>query len=151
MLSEHRSFAEESARILVDVAKKHEATLEEYRMGQSLYAEAKAAFDGWIDQLVFEIQAGNQNQPSHQYETLETRAIATGDKFTLFVKELFLRGYSRRGRTGDLVVSFFEKLKDGGRAVLNGLKDTSGPEQERVIAQLKGYKWPPFETFERAQ
>ena len=150
MLSEHRSFAEENARILVGLAKDHDITLEEYRMGQSLYAEAKAAFDGWIDQLVFEIQAGNQNQPSHQYETLETRAIATGDKFTMFVKELFL-GQSRRGKTGDLLVSFFAKIKDAGRAVLNGLKDTSRPEQERVIAQLKGYKWPTFETFEHAQ
>jgi len=57
ILSQYKSNAEQQARILVGLAAEHDITKEDYRIGQSLYAEAKAAFDGWIDQLIFEVQS----------------------------------------------------------------------------------------------
>jgi hypothetical protein len=147
MLSQYRSNAEYYARALIGLAASHEITKQDYRRGQSLYAEARAAFDGWIDQLMFEVQAGGANGLSHQYETMEEVAQTKGNTFIAFAREQF-QGQSR-GIAADALRSSFATMREVGQGIVKGFTQVSGPERQQVMAQLQGYKWPAFEMIEQ--
>ncbi len=149
ILSEYKSNAEQQARILVGLAAEEDISKDDYRKGQSLYAQAKAAFDGWIDQLVFEIQSGKTALLSPQYETVKEAAKAKGDTFTKYVQEQFL-GKSRRGEVADVFKSLFASITDVGRAVKNGFSQASAPDQAQAIKKLEAYKWSPFHVIEQS-
>jgi hypothetical protein len=150
ILSDYKSNAEAQARILVGLAADHDITKADYRTGQSLYAEARAAFDGWIDQLIFEVQSPKTDGLSHQYETIQKNAQTKGDAFVTFVQHQFL-GHSRRGETADTFKSVFTSMKDAGQFLWKGLSHGGGPDRSHVIEHLQAYKWSAFERIEQMQ
>jgi hypothetical protein len=147
-LSEYKSSAEQHARILVGLAAAHDITTKNYRTGQSLYAEAKAAFDGWIDQLIFEVQSSKTGGLSRQYDTMQEKAQRKGDTFVNFVRQQFLKD-QRRGETGDVLQSVFASMKKAGEFIWKGVTHVSGPDRTQLIEQLQAYKWSAFQRLEQ--
>jgi hypothetical protein len=146
ILSEYKSSAEQHARILIGLADAHDITRENYRMGQSLYAEAKGAFDGWIDQLIFKVQSPNMRGLSNQYAMMQEKAQGKGDAFITFVRRQFL---GRRGDTADAMKSVFASMKEVGQSIWNGVTQVSAPDRILVMERLQGYKWSPFQGLEQ--
>ena len=147
VLSEYKSNPEQQAQILVGLATEEDITKDDYRQGQSLYAQAKAGFDGWIDQLIFEVQSGKTELLSPQYESIQMEAKAKGDAFTKYVQKQFLG--NPRGEVGDAFKSVFGSLNDVAKSIVNGFSKVSPTEQPEVIKKLEGYKWPEFHTIEQ--
>jgi hypothetical protein len=147
VLSEYKSNAEQHAQILVGLATEEDITKDEYRKGQSLYAQAKAGFDGWIDQLIFVVQSGKTQLLSPQYESIQMEAKAKGDAFTKYVQEQFLG--NPRGEVGDAFKSVFASINDVARGIVKGFSNVSPTDQPEVIKKLEGYKWPEFRTIEQ--
>ena len=148
ILSEYKSNAEQQARILVGLVTGEDITKENYRKGQSLYAEAKASFDGWIDQVIFEVQAGKTEMLSPQYEIIQKTAKAKGDAFTQFVREQFLG--NPRGEIGESFKSMFAKIQEVGQLIFQGLRQASSPDKTETIRKLETYKWSPFHLIEQS-
>jgi hypothetical protein len=147
ILSEYKSSAEQHARLLAGLAAAHDITKENYRAGQSLYAEAKAAFDGWIDQLIFEVQSPKTAGLSLQYDTMQEKAQSKGDAFVKFVRQQFL-GDGRRGETAEVLKSVFASMKEVGQSIWKGVTHINGVDRTQVINQLQAYKWSPFQRLE---
>jgi hypothetical protein len=147
VLSEYKSNAEQQAQILVGLAADEDITKDEYRQGQSLYAQAKAGFDGWIDQLIFEVQSGKTELLSPQYESIQVEAKVKGDAFTKYVQKQFLG--NPRGEVGDGFKSAFATIKEGALSILKGFSKVSTTDQPEVIKKLEGYKWPEFRIIEQ--
>ena len=147
ILSKYKSSAEGQAQILVWLAAENEITKDEYRKGQSLYVEAKAGFDGWIDQLIFEVQSGKTELLSPQIESIQLEAKVKGDAFTKYVQKKDLGNL--RGGVGDGFKSAFDSLKEGALSILKGFSKVSPTDQPEVIKKLEGYKWPEFHTIEQ--
>jgi hypothetical protein len=148
ILAQYKSSAEQHALLLVGLAAADDITKENYRTGQSLYAEAKAAFDGWIDQLIFEVQSPKTAGPSHQYDRMQEKAQSKGDAFVKFVRQQFL-GEGRRGETADVLKNVFASMKEVGQSIWKGATHVGGPDRTQVIEQLQGYKWSPFQRLEQ--
>ena len=147
VLSEYKSNAEQHAQILVGLETEEDITKDEYRKGQSLYAQAKAGFDGWIDQLIFEVQSGKTELLSPQYESIQMEAKVKGDAFTKYVQKQFLG--NPRGEVGDAFKSVFASINDVARAIVKGFSNVSPTDQPEVIKKLEGYKWPEFRAIEQ--
>ena len=147
VLSEYKSNAEQQAQILVGLAADEDITKDVYRQGQSLYAQAKAGFDGWIDQLIFEVQSGKTELLSPQYESIQMEAQAKGDDFTKYVQKQFLG--NPRGEVGDTLKSVFASINDVAKTIVKDFPKVSPTEQPEVIKKLEGYKWPEFRTIEQ--
>jgi hypothetical protein len=148
ILSDYKSSAEQHARILVGLAAAEDITRENYRTGQSLYAEAKAAFDGWIDQLTFEVQSPKTGGLSRQYDTMQQKAQSKGDAFVNFVRQQFM-GDRRRGETADVLKSVFASMKEVGQSIWEGVTRGSVPDRTELIEQLQAYKWSSFQRLEQ--
>jgi len=147
VLSEYKSNAEQQAQILVGLAADEDITKDVYRKGQSLYAQAKAGFDGWIDQLIFEVQSGKTELLSPQYESIQMEAKVKGDAFTKYVQKQFLG--NPRGEVGDAFKSVFASINDVAIGIVKGFSNVGPTEQPEVIKKLEGYKWPEFHTIEQ--
>lgn len=148
ILAEYKSNAEQQARILVGLAADGDISKNNYRKGQSLYGQAKAAFDGWIDRLVFEIHARQSDHLPPDYDIIQKAAKAKGDAFTFFVQEEFL-GESRRGEVARSFKSLFASITDVGQLVVNGYAQSSTPARAEAIEKLESYKWPAFHIIEQ--
>ena len=146
VLAEYKSNAEQQAQILVGLAAVDDITKDDYRKGQSLYAQAKAGFDGWIDQLVFEIQSGTTEALSPNHEEIQEKAKAKGDAFTTYVQEQLGKG--QRGEVGHTLKSVFASIKDAALSIATGFTKVPPAEQSAVIKKLEEYKWPEFHTIE---
>jgi NAD(P)-dependent dehydrogenase (short-subunit alcohol dehydrogenase family) len=149
-LAEYKSNAEQQAQILVRLAADGDITKDDYLKGQSLYAQAKAGFDGWIDQLAFEIKSGTINAPSPSHEAMQEKAKINGDIFTKYVQAQ-LPKIKRRGEFGRTFRSFFASIKDVVISIATGIAKASPAEQRAVIKQLKEYKWSEFHIIEARQ
>ena len=147
ILSKYKSSAEGQAEILVVLAAENEITKDEYRKGQSLYVEAKAVFDGWIDQLIFEVQSGKTTLLSPQVESMQLEARVKGEAFTKYAQKLFLGDL--RGGVGDGFLNAFGSLKEAALSILKGFSKVSPTDQPEVIKRLEGYKWPEFHAIEQ--
>ena len=148
ILAKYKSSAEGQAKILVGLDAEEDISKKEYRKGQSLYVEAKAGFDGWIDQLIFLFQAGKTELLSPQYESIQREAKTKGDAFTKYVQDLFLG--NPRGEVGDGFKSVFASIKEVGSSMLKGFTKVSPTEQPEVIKKLEGYKWPEFHIIKKS-
>lgn len=148
VLSEYKSNAEQQAQFLVVMAADEDINKDDYRNGQSLYAEAKAGFDGWIDQLVFEIQSGTTEATAPNREAIQEKAKAKGDKFTRYVQEQFSKK-NRGGEVGDIFKSVFASINEVAISIVKGFSKVSPTDQPEVIKKLEGYKWPEFHSIEQ--
>jgi hypothetical protein len=146
ILAEYKSNAEGQAQILVGLAAENDITKDDYRKGQSLYAQAKAGFDGWIDQLVFEIQSGPIEGLSPNHEAIQEKAKAKGDAFTKYVQVLLGKG--SRGEIGRTFKSVFASIQEVATSIAEGFTKVPPAEQPAVINKLEEYKWPEFHTIE---
>jgi hypothetical protein len=146
ILSEYKSNADQHAQILVDLDAENDITKNDYRKGQSLYAQAKAGFDGWIDQLVFELQSGPIESLPPNHEAIQEQAKAKGDAFTKYVQELLGKG--QRGVVGHTFKSVFASIQEVATSIATGFTQVSPAEQPAVINKLEEYKWPDFHTIE---
>lgn len=148
ILAEYKSNAKQHAQLLVNLAACEEITKDTYYLGQSLYAQAKAGFDGWIDQLVFEIESGTLETLTPTHKAIQENAKAKGDEFVEHVLKQIQS--STRGPTARKMISIFESIKEVALLIARDITKVSPTEQSEVIQKLKGYKWPAFHTIEES-
>jgi hypothetical protein len=149
ILAEYKSSAEQHAQIFVFMAADGDITKNDYLKGQTLYAQAKAGFDGWIDRLVFEIKSGTINAPSQTHEAIQEEAKAKGDEFTKYVQTQ-LPKIKRRGEFGRTFRSVFSSIKDVAISIAAGITNMSSTDKITVIKELEEYKWSEFHTIEES-
>jgi len=145
MLTKYKSNAEGHARILVHLAENDEITKDAYYKGQSLYAKAKAEFDGLIDQLVFEIEFGAKQTSYPFHEAFGEKAKAKSDAFERYVQKQFPGSQNgTRGLVADELKKVFE-------VIAASFSKKSFTEQTASIKMLEEYKWPEFHTIVESQ
>ncbi len=143
--AKYKSNAQEKAQMLILLFNDETIDRMTYRQGQLLYAEAKASFDGLIDELIFDINNGNTEAQSPQFEGVQKAAKSTGDRFIEFVRKQFFRKQGR-GETADRMKSLFETIREVGISIIDGSIKADDSDRSKITSQLEGYKWLPFEA-----
>jgi hypothetical protein len=144
VFGKYKSIAENQADLLVRLEADNEITKDDYRKGQSLYAQAKAEFDGLIDQLVFEIEFGAKATLPSISEAILEKAIEKGDEFLNFVDE-------QAHGTEDMTRGFGSKtIRCIFDLIVAAITNGSSTEQLDLIKKLEEYKWLKFHAIEKS-
>lgn len=140
IIEQQKSRAEDFARRLKDAYTKKKLTEQDLQRGESLYIEAKAAFDGYISKLAFGLKAG---RPQEGKAVLQD-AITNSEKFTDYVDKL-LYGESRGAVVvAAVVVTIVKGLIDAGSKIWEVYRKSDQQEKEDIIKELEKLKWQPF-------
>ena len=138
LIAEQRSKAGDWARIL---QREWSKTTPAYRQGEALYIDARAAFNGWIEQLKLDLQAGRRLDQSSQYQQTLQRAVDKSEAFIRHVSEHRSSYHVAAFPIADLIVG----LTDAGIKVWQEWQRADQAQQERLKRELDGQKWRPFD------
>jgi cytochrome c1 len=117
--------------------------------GVLLYADAKAAFDGLIEQLEYDLQGPNSPQASETFDSRLQAAVQKRVAFVSFVTEDVLPPAQpgSKGPLGDIIKGagdLIKALTDAGVTVWREVRNVSKDQRDDVRAQLDRQKWRPF-------
>ena len=143
ILSEQKSNAERDAFILVGLFESQDISDQEFIVGQSLYAEAKGAFDGWLDQLKQDLDGGREIDASQQYAVTLKQASEKGDSFRAYVRKKFIS--NPRGEVAAMISRFLESLTRAGEEVRKEYQAREQHQKEKLLQRLEEFKWRSFE------
>ncbi len=142
-LAKEQSVAESYVLLLEDFGK---ADPRRYARGIQLYAEAKAEFDGLIEQLKYNLTRGNPPNTSPAFETVLRRAAQQRVAFTSHVTELLGDGEGRRAAAGVItsVTALIPALTDAGKTIWQEYRAVKDARRKEMISQLEALKWRPY-------
>jgi hypothetical protein len=147
-----RSLAESYAGLLKGFGKQDVAT---YARGIQRYAEAKAEFDGVIEQMLVALRQGVAPDTSATFQQKLEMAAKRRVALTEFIdrevlskvpddtKSLatILKIAGAIGSVKELVTA----LKDAGMAIWQGYRQSGEQERAAIVSQLEALRWKPFE------
>lgn len=110
----------------------------EYKKGEALYVEAQAAFDGWIEQIKFDLRAGNDIEKSDQYKKSLKEAAEKSQIFINYVEVLTTKG-------GELIPLVLNALINAGREIYDEYRREKERRREEIIKNLDQLKWKSFD------
>ena len=115
----------------------------ESRQGVTYYVEAKAAVDGWLEQILAELEAGRDATPSpRQQQALEQAAL----KATTFMDYVAALGDDqKRGDWLSVIPSALAALVEAGITVWREFRSMSKDQRQALIARLETLRWPAFD------
>ncbi|HME26805.1 MAG TPA: hypothetical protein VKI44_36695 [Acetobacteraceae bacterium] len=145
VLEREKSLAEQFLTLLNEFGRKD---VGQYARGITLYAAAKAEFDGLISELEHELR---QTQPPDRSATFQTVLNGAVDKrvaFTSFVSDTILpqAGGTAKG-IGDfirVVPELVKALTDAGISIWREFRSAGEARREEMRKELEGLRWPPF-------
>jgi hypothetical protein len=145
VLERERSLAEQFLTLLNEFGRKD---VGQYARGITLYAAAKAEFDGLISELEHEL---GQTQSPDQSATFQAALDGAVDKrvaFTGFVSDTILpqAGGTTKG-VGDfikVVPELVKALTEAGVSIWREFRSASAARREEMRKELEGLRWPPF-------
>ena len=88
IIGQQKNKGEDFARRLKKSYAKKEITERELGRGESLYIDAKAAFNAWIDRVKIDLKSGRGNELSKAVKTSLQTAVEKSEKFTDYVEKL---------------------------------------------------------------
>lgn len=143
LIAEERSKAEEWAKVLKSDWEKNTV---EYEKGETLYIDAKASFDGWLDQLKLDIVA-DRTPEAGQYEASLKKAVEKSQTFTQYVQTL---KYSSEKpmpqiRIGIGIDTIVEAIVGAGVKIWEAYRDADAERKQQIINVLNELKWKSFE------
>lgn len=126
------------------IKSKWTSNTEQYNKGAELYTEAQGAFNGWIEQLKFDLVAGTNIETSGQYKESLSDSLKKSDAFHNYVLEL-------QGKTGTkvfgpagFVYDTITGVSDAAIKVWKEFRTAKKERREELIRLLDSYKWRPF-------
>ncbi|HXZ00790.1 MAG TPA: hypothetical protein VEI03_12375 [Stellaceae bacterium] len=145
MLAREKSLAEQFLVLLDDFGRKD---VERYARGVTLYAEAKAEFDGLISALEHTL---DQAQPPDQSAAFQSALNAAVDKrvaFTDFVRNTVLpqSGATTKGIGGFIAVipDLIKALTDAGISIWREYRSAGEARRKEMLEELEALRWPAF-------
>jgi hypothetical protein len=157
-LKKEQSLAESYAGLLKGFGKQDIAT---YARGIQLYAEAKAEFDGLIEQLLAALRQRESPDTSAAFQQKLEQAANRRVAFTDFIAQevlskvpegtkslaAILKIAGAIGSVKELVTS----LKDAGLAIWQAYRQSGEQERTAIASQLEALRWQPFEEIKALQ
>lgn len=151
VLAEERTFAESGAGLLKTYAKDDQAALIE---GQKLYAEAKARFDGLIEQLLLDLVEDRSPEDSPEMKVVVDAAVETRLAFSRHVdatlpdleggKNILVDALAKGA--GEIVAA----LIDGGIKIFETYQGASLVRREAIATRVEQQRWRAFSEVEAA-
>jgi hypothetical protein len=145
VLAREQSAAEAYAVVLQTHGKRDIAR---YVQGITRYAEAKAEFDGLIEQLKFDLGAGRDPQQSPQFAEVLNAAANKRIAFSSFVVNDVLGDVQGAKPALPAVIAavpiLTKALTDVGGAIWKEYRTASKERRDDIRSQLDRLKWRPF-------
>ena len=145
VLAHEKSAAEQYAVILATVGKKDMAT---YLHGITLYANAKADFDGLIEELIASLRSGVKPGTSERFKKALDAAAQKRISFTDFVTNDIV-GKIEGAKPGlpsiiTLLPDLIKAITDAGLAIWNAFHSAAKEKQDAILEELERQKWKLF-------
>jgi hypothetical protein len=143
LLSQERSYAESGAAL----AKRYAPDDIEARR---LYANARAAFDGLIAQLLADLALNRDPQLSGMFRDRLDIAVRQRFTFSEHVNDLLKRGVPDGAKPAlidalaKLPVELIKELLDGGMAIWKEWREVDSERRKQLITLIEAQRWKPF-------
>jgi hypothetical protein len=152
-LKKEQSLAESYAGLLKGFGKQDVAI---YARGIQLYAEAKAEFDGLLEQLLAALRQGESSDTSAAFQRKLETAAQRRVAFTEFISQEVLSKAPEGTRSLAAILKIpgviggvtevGKALKDAGGSIWQGYRQSGEQERAALVTQLEGLRWRPFEA-----
>ena len=145
VLAREKSAAEQYAVVLATVGKKH---IETYLRGVTLYADAKADFDGLIEQLRFSLRDGYNPTKSDKYTAALNVAAEKRIAFTKFVSsDVIGKIEGKKPGLPDVISAVPELIKaisDAGLSIWTAFHNATKERRDAILVDLDRLRWKSF-------
>jgi hypothetical protein len=126
-----------------------------YARGIQRYAEAKAEFDGLIEQLLAALRQREPPDTSPAFQQQLEHAAQRRVAFTEFIRQEVLSKVPEGTRSLAAILAIpgviggvtelAKGLKDAGAAVWQAYRESAEQERAALLGQLEALRWKPFE------
>jgi hypothetical protein len=142
VMAREKSLAEQFLVIMNDFGQKD---INQYAKGVTLYADAKAEFDG----LIAELEQARPPDQSENFEAALKDAVAKRVAFTSFVTDTLIPHTegAQRGGVGDFIKGggdLIKALTDAGIAIWREFRSGSEARRKEIMQELESLRWPQF-------
>ena len=116
----------------------------EARQGVTYYVEGQAAVDGWLEQMLAELEAGGDGTPSARQQQALEQAALKAKTFMDYVAALGEDG--KRGDWLSFIPSALAALVEAGLTVWREFRSMSKDQRQALMARLETLRGPPFDS-----
>jgi hypothetical protein len=145
VLAKEKSAAEQYGVVLATVGKKH---IETYLHGVTLYADAKADFDGLIEQLRFSLRDGYNPTTSDKFTNALKGAAEKRVAFTKFVSgDVIGKIEGKKPGLPEVISAVPELIKvirDAGLSIWTAFHYAGKEKRDAILGDLDRLKWRSF-------
>jgi hypothetical protein len=146
VMAREKSLAEQFLVIMNDLGKKD---MTQYAEGVTLYAQAKADFDGLITQLEDELVQSKPPNESGKFESVLNEAVAKRVAFTSFVADTIIphTDTTQKSIVGDFIKGGAELIKvlsTAGIAIWHEYRSAGDTRRNEIKQELETLRWPAF-------
>lgn len=145
ILAREQSLAESYAGLLNEFGRQN---IEKYARGIELYANAKADYDGLIEQMRAHLIKGQPLEQSEQYQQIMKSAAEKRIAFTNFVsKEVIPQEQGTRFPAAIFTAAkeLIPDLTNAGKTIWEEYRKAKEQEKQEILTQLNGFKWKSFD------
>lgn len=114
----------------------------EYQKTNELYINAKAAFDGWIVRLQFDLTADADLNNSNGYKKALEEASEKSNAFVRYATELYQPSTTK---SLPFIVGVLPSLSDAGIKVWQEYRKAKEEERKEIKKDLDNLKWKAFD------
>ena len=139
IFAQQKDRAETFTRLLKKSYEKKKLSEPSLQKGESLYNEAKAAFNGYLTQYQFELKAGRQPSQKSLSE-----AVKKSEKFTAYADEQ-VYGVSRGPVAVGMLTTLIAALTKAGVDFYKEYRKVNQEQREILIQELEKLKWQAFD------
>jgi hypothetical protein len=148
VMAREKALAEQFLVIMNDFGRKD---ITQYVRGITLYAEAKAEFDGLLTELEHELEQAMAPNQSEKFAAVLEEAVAKRVAFTSFVTDTLIPhtdGAQRRFVViGDFIKGAAELVRvlaDAGLAIWHEFRSGNEARRKEIKQELESLRWPQF-------
>jgi len=146
VMAREKSLAEQFLVIMNDFGQRD---IGQYAKGVTLYAEAKAEFDGLIAELELELEQARPPDQSERFEAALKDAVAKRVAFTSFVTDTLVPHTegAQKGIVGDFIKGggdLIKALTDAGIGIWREYRSGSEARRKEIMQELESLRWPQF-------
>jgi len=150
--AKEKSLAKSYAEIIVEFKKEN---IDYYGKGVLLYANAKAEYDGLIEQLKANLIRDEELGGSPDFQAKLKKAAETRVAFTSFVSDKFIRDDPQRKNPLILaaiatVPELIDALNKVGKSIWQEYRNVSRERKQEIINLLNTNKWKQFHEISKA-
>jgi hypothetical protein len=139
IIAEKKSLCEQwASKVKKDFGK----DTKEYQKTNELYINAKAAFDGWIVRLQFDLTADTDINNSNSYKKALEEASEKSNAFVRYATELYQPSTTK---SLSFIVGVLPSLSDAGIKVWQEYRKAKEEQRKEIKKDLDNLKWKAFD------